>query len=387
MKLFVVLCILALGLLAVSRTSGQSCPVPIYSNCLSRYGNIFFCSIDFGTTAAPNPDTALICGIGSGQPSCCSAQTYSQISTYWLVGKTVFQDSCDRLRYLRVNYNLFMDYINNLNNNLQKIYSQLNPAYATALETYFNTIGNVYGNLVQEVVGDWAQCAEGLLAYYAGLLCLGCNPNWSSTVVANPNGGYDLYFSETSCVALQGYCVDFLTDLVDFIEGIENAAVTLYNTLNNATISGYSLSFPFYDNCNGDCNEYICATFIAGVRYSSGIVDSQISGSSSKRSVSSSIEDSHHMSYITNHLNKLVPGSGDKLVDFHNEVKKHIESLHETKDLVQFPRASSSGSDGNANHYDSNSNRYDVVKTGQGSGLDNSINGAASLSSWISFLF
>jgi len=382
-----------------------SCVNPLFVNCVNQ-----FCQVTFLVTPAPRVDNTGICpNLAAGQSTCCDQAVFDKITSTWVTLHTDIQIAVNDLEAL---INIYMEpYLSNLQtvaNNVQSDFPNLTPAQQTALQNYLDAIISATQTFLGLVVHDWANCARGLLNYFAGLFCFACEADWTPYVFPDGNGGYIILFDTTTCTGLTGNCLTFFQDIVNYEVAIANAAITFVDAISGADVGSIPAIDVSFSNCNQSCDFYVCHTFVIGCDYTPIDDSSQVSGATTAAAGRRSTDDTPAIAAADwNEMNVahatvrniLNSGSknqklGDLTIEYLGNLKAGLNRVTDVtkrinqnmkREIADLKNPVSLRATTFTNEY--NSSGYPVYSNGQNAGLDTSINSGSLLFNWISFFY
>jgi len=208
-------------------------------------------------------------------------------------------------------------------------------------------------------------------------MCFGCDPQSNQYVnVDNSNGVITVTFNTATCTSLDNDCNNFFQDIVNFVQSVTTAtsqlsqALGLFGSIPSTGINEVNV-------CGSEsCAEYICDKFIQGFNYDTTAVNSiGDGGNSGSGFVKKRTLEGKELDVVKNFMNLGINQLGDRFVAGILKMTGVVEELKMVNDKLRTTTTVE-------NAYSSSG--YPAYSNGANSGLDYSVQGAASsLSSWV----
>jgi len=325
MKVFVLLS-LVLAFAVVFVHGNGSCLNPLFINCHGTR----FCQITFLVTPALNNVNTGICPNLNGHYTCCSQAVFNDITNIWLLLHQDIQAAVDELQYLITNViDPYLNKLQSIANNVPQYFPNASPTVQNAIQKYLNDVVSASQSLIAIVVHDWANCARGLLNYFAGLVCFACEAQWSSYVFSDGHGGYIVLFDTETCTRVSGSCLTFFEDIVAYEVAIANAAINLINTIGNLNIGSQVPDIDVtFSHCNQSCDTYICYEFILGIDFTSPYAQSTTTAAPATTTHSTATTTRSTSSTTTAaHVGRREPDEGNEMNAAHSVVRSVLNEI------------------------------------------------------------
>jgi len=370
------LAILSIILISFIPSSNADCANPLFG--IGACGGLT-CSIQYLGTPDVKPDVPICPNIAVGAQTCCSSTVFDAINNAWTLIKTTMDTTIQTLQVTQASLqDEFQPLLDNLRTSLDQEYPNLSDDDKDRVVDDFRQIIDIMGSFFGSVFDNFPPCASGILKYVAGIICFGCDPDWTRYVYRDTNTGYiSVAVAVDTCDSLADACAPLLDS---FVAGFSDANTLFADIQRILGQSDSSLDiFQIDDVCNGNCRAFVCNSMVSGNAYSVGFVGfgggNFDSGSFSKREE----ETAGPFEARKNLLSKVHPGFAMKYVEHMNALMSPL------RDLQAFSKNSVTLRTGNVgNNYTSDG--YPAYTVGSGSGLDTDVNGAESLTTWINYI-
>eukprot|EP01089_Gocevia_fonbrunei_P011256 TRINITY_DN2443_c0_g1_i1.p1 TRINITY_DN2443_c0_g1~~TRINITY_DN2443_c0_g1_i1.p1 ORF type:complete len:356 (-),score=84.12 TRINITY_DN2443_c0_g1_i1:72-1139(-) len=344
--------------------------------CLAGYGLAASCNntlfnnrndwwnLVFTPEPIDNNDDLGICKHLRSGPQCCSPKTYEKVTEAWTKARDNIANTVTIWQEQRAKFIADRTKWESLRKNITN--SLLIPDdQKQKINDLFDNIYNALDDFTGKVIGNWADCSRGILKYWAGLFCYGCDANWDKYVVVDEQRGIIyLNISSSTCNNLRGDCQPFWVLFGNLANNIQKALAEF------ASIPAFNPDFDnIVDHCDGDCGKWICDTFFHGLDY-----DVDALPSATGKRFASQLESVNHALESASDERDFVFDRIDSIASAVNHMTTVTKNIRANSYTVK-------------NTYSDSDGTYDAYATGEDSGLDVHVSSAAALNNWFATLF
>jgi hypothetical protein len=328
---------------------------------------------------APYHGNSKICGgwFQQGELQCCSDLVFAAVARAWVNVRTRIalavagaQISVDLWRKLREQFKP-------VRNAVEDAYEkgEITKEVRDALMDFIKRVLAAWDDFVDNAIDNWRKCMNMVLRYWAGIICLGCDPNWEQYITEDAITHHIvLKLTPETCDDIRGGCLPVWQLVFNLVQRLREALAQLQSDLGQTPVTVNDAPI-----CGGDCGAWLCDVFFSGKDAQTSLSSPDDSGATSKRnsdvleSVFGQLE-TEVTRLIHPHQNgpQFVEGFSNLLWSTHSAVKA-------------FERVHRQGANTYANDY-SNTNGYPATKVGEESSLDTSVDSASALSGWVHYL-
>jgi len=223
------------------------------------------CPAGASSTPVQRTDNTGVCPHITGL-SCCPSQTFVDLKNVFTLFRDGVQELIDEFSKLKD-----ID-IPDFNDWFKEAFGQpcsdalLNGVTTCAdLSNFYDQVVTTTKNFYKVFPSDVVGCIKGVLEFYAGMLCLLCDPNASDFVYVNASGILVVNISESVCTSLVGDCSHMFIDVVNYAHGIAVALESFNGDQLGAQFQEViaeleSIQSPCVNEAV--CNSYICNQFL-----------------------------------------------------------------------------------------------------------------------------
>jgi len=368
-------CLLAFAVFVsvASAASNGTCDNVLFKNKT----NEFWDSILFLKTPEPYEGSSLICRFhfALGDPQCCSDVVYDIIRNVWVRARTDIAIAVTIAHDVRNAWTTARDKFQPVRNDVDKAYAEgkISKLVHDSLIQFIDNVLAAWDQFIDNLIDDWADCMTMVLKYWAGVICLGCDPDWSKYIDEDGNGNIRLKLTVQTCNDIRSGCLPVWELVYNLTNNLEAAA--------NQLREDFELSPVVYNGtqvCDGDCGEWLCDHFFAGKNAQTGALPSP---SNNKRS---SVDTEARFGHVEDVVAQVYSSheNGPKFVESFSDLLRTTNSA-----IDAFERVQRQSSDTGVQNDYVTSGGYNPVDVGAQSGLETNVNGSGSaLTSWIQVL-
>jgi hypothetical protein len=323
-----------------------------------------------------------------GDDQCCTQVWYDALAAGWLHVRARAALAVMRARVVRSIWVAARDKFRPVRDEVDRARDrgEIDANTHDALIRYINSVLEAWDRFIDRLINDWARCLSMWLNYVAGILCLGCDPEWERYIY-EANGRIYLRLTPDTCDDIRNGCLPVWQLIFELINDLVVAGNQLRIDLGQPPIDYNGTTI-----CNGDCGAWLCDVFFGGRDSQLDTAlpepqDNTADAAGKRRSNANHVEAvfTHLESQVSAHYTKhggaeFVQTFSDLLWTSHSAVKA-MEDVHN----FDYKRQAT----GQSNVYDPTG--FSATKVGENSGLDTYVEGdsgaAVVLSSWLSFFF
>jgi hypothetical protein len=241
------------------------CENPIYGDCFNK-----FCWAQSQTSPTAKPNTKVCPDIPVGSPSCCTNADYAGFALKYIITRDEVKANIDIHLALLKAYSS-TENVDKLNQDLDK--SDLTSDQKQAILTAYTNFYSAVNNFITTAENHLYTCADGILKYIAGFVCLSCRPDWSKYAYIDTRNYVSYILDPTTCTSLVSNCGDYVVSYVELVDTTIESFRTIADTvwyLNFTNGDGAPFSNTDLPCVNvTTCAEYICDRMAQGAHLDS----------------------------------------------------------------------------------------------------------------------
>ena len=233
-------------------------------------------------------DYSSVCRAFNGKSSCCSKDTLDNIKDFFDTAEDLLEDAQDALEDVDLG-----DQIKDMleDSEMDEMCDDLKQFLPTAncddLSDVMSEYADKYGDAFEDVIDAALQCTAGFSAYYKGMLCFACEPEWSDYVNRDTDGNVvSLKLHTDTCTNIVQECKPVNDALHEIADVTDNFMQDMMDALLGSSISSLlgrafdigSITDEWPDMCGGtmaspgDCTVAICESeVLSGINVPSGM--------------------------------------------------------------------------------------------------------------------
>jgi hypothetical protein len=318
-----------------------------------------------------------------GDDQCCTQIWYDALAAGWLHVRARAAIAVTRARAVRQIWITARERFRPVRNEVDRAYDRgdIDQNTHDSLIRYINAVLAAWDRFVDRLINDWARCLSMWLNYVAGILCLGCDPEWDRYIYES-NGRIYLRLTTQTCNDIRDGCLPVWQLIFELIDDLVVAGNELRADLGQPPVDYNGTRI-----CNGDCGAWLCDVFFGGrnSQLDNALPQPTDAGTAKRRNAD-------HVETVFTHLESQIASlyskhkGGTEFVQTFSELLWTSHSAVKAMEDVHYYKRQATEQ---LNVYTTDG--FPATQVGVNSGLDTRVEGdsgaAAVLSSWFSFFF